>query len=181
MDAYQILSTISDYPRADFKSSLKSGIDQMKDQYPEASKLLLGFEDYVNKQDLDELEEIYTRTFDIKGLCCLDIGYVLFGEDYKRGEFLVNIQRLQKENNVETGVELPDHLTNFLKLMSVINEDDKKELSEKILLPALEKMLSNFQNELTANNFYSNVLRAIESVFKTEYTIDRTIFGGPVC
>ena len=62
-------------------------------------------------------QEYYISTFDVQAICFLDIGYVLFGEDYKRGIFLVNIKKEQIKAGNDCGSELPDHLPNILTLL----------------------------------------------------------------
>lgn len=178
---YNLLSKVTDYPEGDYQDALNEAILSSADPYQETGNHLKELKKYVEDLDLSYLKEVYTRTFDLKGMCCLDLGYTLFGEDYKRGEFLVNIQRLQKEHGIDTGVELPDHLTNIMKLLAVMDEEPKKELIEKIVMPALEKMMDNFHSEINKNNFFSIVLKALDSVFKADFNMDRTIFGGPIC
>lgn len=180
-ELFPILSTLIDYPREDFKEKLKSAIEMGRVDCPEVSDELLEFESVVKDMDLGPLQEMYTRTFDVQGVCCLDIGYVLFGEDYKRGEFLVNIQRLQKDNGIFTGVELPDHLTNFLKLLVVIDEEMRLELIEKILIVAVHKMLDGFHHELGPHNFYFKVLNAIEAALRKNFLHDQIQLGGTLC
>ncbi len=181
MELYNLLSQVADYPRENYKDLLNATINESKDYSSEAAVSLEKFKKYTDERDVNDLEEIYTRTFDIKGQCCLDLGYVLFGEDYKRGDFLVHIQRMQRENNVDTGIELPDHLTNILKLLVVVDEENKKKLVEKIVMPAIAKMLENFPVESNPNSFYSHVLKAVNSAVEVDFEMDRTIFGGPIC
>lgn len=181
MESLGYLSSICDYPKQNLLETVSKFGESIKSEDPVCFEYMQKFSDEVAKKDTHELEELYTTTFDIRGVANLDIGYVLFGEDYKRGEFLVNIKRLQNENQVNTGVELPDHLTNFLKLLTVIETDEKKELVEKVLMPALEKILDHFDGREENPNFYVFPLLALERVLAQSYTKDRTIFGGPVC
>lgn len=181
MESLGYLSSICDYPRAELLSTVSTFGESLKEEDPLSYEYLTKFSNECSKKGTHELEEMFTNTFDIRGVANLDIGYVLFGEDYKRGEFLVNIKRLQKENNVDTGVELPDHLTNFLKLLSVIEESQKKELIEKILMPALEKILDHFDGAEKNPNFYVLPLLVLDRVLERDYTKDRTIFGGVPC
>ena len=37
----------------------------------------------------EQIQELYTRTFDINPVCTLEIGWHIFGEDYARGALLV--------------------------------------------------------------------------------------------
>ena len=62
--------------------------------------------------------EIHTRSFEVQSITTLDVGYVAFGDDYKRGELLVNLNREHEAVGVDCGSELPDHLPNVLRLMA---------------------------------------------------------------
>jgi len=185
MKFYEILSKIADYPRDNYRDFLETAIIESRNCSKETTLYLEEFKSYVEDYKIHELEEIYTRTFDIKGQCCLDLGYVLFGEDYKRGDFLVNIQKMQKDNGVDTGVELPDHLTNILKLLNALGESKdlvvQKKLIEKIVMPAITKMLQNFPKKCSKNNYYGNVLKAVDSAFKADFVMDGTILEGATC
>lgn len=180
-DYYALFSTLLDYP---VKGSLEFANESSRcfaDEFPEASAYINNFTKESENLSLAELEELYTRTFDIQGRACLDLGYVLFGEDYKRGEFLVVIQGLARDHKVETGVELPDHLTNILRLLNNMNEGSRKEMCEKILMPALTKILDNFSGNTTGEDLYVSHLLALKSFLENIYKMDRSILGGPVC
>ena len=177
----EILSALINYPTR----SLVQDIDRCKetfiDKYDEAVTEIGKFEAILSELSVEDREEYYATTFDIQGMCCLDLGYVLFGEDYKRGEFLVNISAMQRDYKVDLGAELADHLPNVLKLIGVMEESKmKKDLIEKVSLPAIIKMLENFQIGKNSNA-YMHVLRAIYKSLSTDYKMDDAIFGGPVC
>lgn len=53
----------------------------------------------------------------------LDLGYVMFGEDYKRGAFLLNMQIEQQKINNDCGTDLPDNICNVLDLMTLSKDD----------------------------------------------------------
>ncbi|RLA64651.1 MAG: nitrate reductase molybdenum cofactor assembly chaperone [Epsilonproteobacteria bacterium] len=175
MNTFEPLAKIISYPDANFKKNLGKVLADLKDS--NAFEYLDKFDKAIANLNLADLEEKYTKTYDIQGQCCLDVGYILFGEDYKRGQFLVEINRLANEHQIDTESELPDHLPNMLKILAKMNEPEKKELIEKTLLPALEKMLENFGHN---NNPFSLPLKAIETYLHASFNIDRKIFGGPV-
>ena len=72
-----------------------------------------------------ELEELYTRTFDINPVCSLEVGWHLFGEDYNRGAFLVRMRGLLREHGIEEGAELPDHLESVLRVLDAFVKRDR--------------------------------------------------------
>ena len=120
------------------------------------------------------LEELYTRTFDIQAPCTLDVGYVLFGEDYKRGHFLVKMHELQNQYENDCGTELADHLPNILTLLEKMKETDPEQaedLVKKIVLPALEKMLQRFSAD--TENIYAGRLRDVDLRLRRDFC------GGP--
>ncbi|MBI3071389.1 MAG: molecular chaperone TorD family protein [Deltaproteobacteria bacterium] len=84
------------------------------------------FAEFVAGRDLRELEELYTSTFDIQGNVCLDVGYQLFGETYKRGQFIVKLRVALREAGVSEAGELPDHLPSVLRFLARRDEEEEK-------------------------------------------------------
>ena len=77
---------------------------------------------------------------------------MLFGEVYKRGELLANLNREHNERGVDCRNELADHLPNLLRLLAIMAEEPEKaelveELVEEILAPALRQMIAEFDPE----------------------------------
>ncbi len=138
--------------------------------------LIRPYTHFLNNETLESLEEVYTNTFDIQAVCPLEIGYTLFGEDYKRGEFLVRMSELHKEYQTPlVSTELGDYLPNVLLLLERMPEDPfKKDFIEKILMPAMEKMLKNFDEKKDSNPF-SLPLRAMNEMFASSYTLNPKI------
>ena len=103
----------------------------------------------------------------MQAICHLDIGYVLFGEDYKRGRLLVEMQREQKEAGIICTPELPDHLPYVLQLLAVHEDKERAcEMAHVLVLPALEKMLQNFKKD---GNVYRHVLTAAAHLLEKDY------------
>jgi len=178
MDKFELFSKIISYPDIFYKQNVEQGLIELKDSYPDAYQYLETFDKKIAEMDLTALEEKYTKTYDIQGQCCLDVGYILFGEDYKRGQFLVEINRLANEHQVDTESELPDHLPNILKLLVKLDKAERKEMIERILLPALDKMMENFGH---TSNPFSLPLKTIETYLQTDFNMDKKLFGGPIC
>ncbi|MDZ7764417.1 MAG: hypothetical protein U5K00_08325 [Melioribacteraceae bacterium] len=94
------------------------------------------------------MEEIYTRSFDVQALTTLDLGYVLFGDDYKRGELLVNLNNEHKKAENSCGNELSDHLPNILRLLAKLKDEElRADIISLILHPALRKIESEFDSK----------------------------------
>ncbi len=70
----------------------------------------------------------------------------MFGDDYKRGELLVNLNREHGAAGIDCGDELPDHLPNVLRLLARWEDRElAAEFAEEILHPALERMVAEFE------------------------------------
>ena len=52
----------------------------------------------------------HTRTFDLNPVCTLEVGYHLFCENYKRGEFLANLRATEAPFELGQEFQLPDYL-----------------------------------------------------------------------
>ena len=97
--------------------------------------------------DRRQREELFLKTFEVQALCHLELGYVLFGEDYKRGLFLANMKEEQERAGLDGGIELADHLANVLCLLPRLDDEDLvRDLAEQALIPALRTMLEGFDD-----------------------------------
>jgi nitrate reductase assembly molybdenum cofactor insertion protein NarJ len=114
-------------------------------RYAKASAELDRFLAFLPAHDLLLMQELFTRSFDVQAITTLDIGYVLFGDDYKRGEMLANLNREHIEAGVDCGTELADYLPNILRLMAAHEDEDLiLDLAHEILAPALREMTGEF-------------------------------------
>lgn len=138
--------------------------------YPQLVSPFFPFLDFVQKTPIDKIREIYMRTFDIQALCCMDLGYVLFGEDYTRGKILANLNKEHNEAGIHCRGELSDRLPNVLRLISALDDEElKEELVSYLLKPALGKMIDEFipdrieQKEDIYQKFHHTVLEKKDS------------------
>ena len=105
----------------------------------------------------------------------MDIGYVLFGDDYKRAELLSHLTREHKQVGNDCGVELADHLPNVLRLIPrLIDSELVAELVSEILVPALMLMIREFDPSLLEKkneNYQKHYKTLIESAPGSDLTI----------
>jgi nitrate reductase assembly molybdenum cofactor insertion protein NarJ len=149
---YQQIAHLFDYPEQDYPARVEAVCELMENRYPQAAVELNAFARALPSQNgafsvsaLDEVQEIFTRSFDVQSITTLSVGYVVFGDDYKRGELLVNLNREHREAGVDCGSELPDHLPNVLHLIALWRDEEMVvEFVEEILHPALDRMISEF-------------------------------------
>lgn len=178
------------YPAADYSERANMCLVMLEERYPEAAMEIEPFVNYMLSHTEDEREELYTKTFDVQPICYLDLGYVIFGEDYKRGAFLLHMQEEQLKEGNDCGTDLSDNICNMLTLYSKSdNQSLLDELAVKILIPGVEKMIAEFkqarvdlkvkvlkklhkaiiQEELNHGNVYKNVFSALLIVLKKDF------------
>jgi len=189
-DHYIFFADLLRYPESNFPEVLEAGMTSLQAKYPEAVEELQVFADFIRNHTADEREELYTKTFDVQPICYLDLGYVIFGEDYKRGAFLLHMQGEQQAAGNDCGTDLADNISNMLTLFTkTSNQQIIDELAVKILIPGVEKMIAEFaqarvdlkvkvlkklhraiiQEELNQGNVYRNVFTALLSVLKKDF------------
>ncbi len=142
---YLQLADLLDYPQEGLGDRLRQIYPALDAGYPEAAEGLKQFERLIEPLSLPSLQELYLRTFDVQAITTLDVGYVLFGDDYKRGKLLVNLTREHRQAGVDCGSELADHLPNVLRLIATMQDQAcRTELVKYIVAPALRKMILEF-------------------------------------
>lgn len=161
---YTKIADLFRYPTEKLMDDSLDVIETLSSDYPNQAEIVKGFIENFSSLTLHQRQEYYIKTFDIQAVCFLDIGYVLFGEDYKRGDFLVQMKEEQRKANNDCGVELPDHLPNVLTLLSKTSEEFAEELVATICIPAIEEMIEKFQSQ----NAYLELLKMLRSVMKQD-------------
>jgi nitrate reductase molybdenum cofactor assembly chaperone len=142
---YTMLAGLFSYPDAQFDKKARHIQACLEDTCADAAAELREFTEFAFQASLVDLEELYTRSFDVQAVTTLDLGYVLFGDDYKRGELLVNLSNEHRHAGVDCGTELPDHLPNVLRLLDAMQKPElRRELVMKIVGPALRKIMAEF-------------------------------------
>ena len=148
LNHYDKLAVLFRYPGADFPEEVKNIEKFLEQTYPETIPVFSEFANYVYSSTRETLEEIYTRTFDVQAITTLDLGYVLFGDDYKRGALLANLSKEHQNANNDCGKELADNLSNLLTLLPKLTDAElQNELVGEIILPALFKIIEEFKTE----------------------------------
>ena len=146
---YELLSVLFFYPENE------SDIKKIKDVYsylsinlPESTEVMKPFMEFISSSNLGEIQELFLRSFDIQAITTLDIGFILFGEDYKRGQLLVHLNMEHREAGNICHTELSDHMPNVLRLLPKMKDDTlRMEIATQLLAPAVVKMLAEFDPE----------------------------------
>ncbi|MBK9282981.1 MAG: hypothetical protein IPM51_01530 [Sphingobacteriaceae bacterium] len=184
------LSELFRYPESGSPQKVLACQEALESDYPTAAKHLLPFTKHFISLDDDKREELFTKTFDVQPICYLDLGYVIFGEDYKRGSFLLHMQNEQSQVGRDCSPELPDHLYHVLHLITMHPDATfVDELVAKILVPAVKKMMAEFDSakielkmkvikklhnaliaeDMNFGNVYNNAFAALLNVLEIDF------------
>ena len=160
---YNLFADLLDYPSPTIRQQAEQCLEHLRFIHPEAANLLEAFCGGLKKHSLEQIEELYTITFDMQPVCYPYIGYQLFGESYKRGALMAQLNEAYHASGYSAGQELPDHLSaslRFLGLGVATQEDDfGRTLLAEGLVPALEKMIRTFDKQ--SKNPYLGLLSAL--------------------
>ncbi len=136
------------YPNSSIRARAEECRVQLQESHPEAAAALESFLHGLRQCDFERLKELYTVTFDVQPVCYPYIGYHLFGESYKRGAFMAQLNEAYRACGFSAGQELPDHLSVALRFLGLDATNREGEFCQALLnsglIPALEKMLRTF-------------------------------------
>jgi len=128
---------------------------------PEASVPLESFIGFLENNDISRIEEVFTGTFDLQSLCHPYVGYQLCGESQQRTMFMIKLRELYQQYDFISRNELPDHLTEIMRFIGSIDDQDcRQEIIREGLLPALAKMTQGVESD---GHPYVDVLNALQN------------------
>ncbi|GIW36903.1 MAG: hypothetical protein KatS3mg073_1048 [Meiothermus sp.] len=152
---FETLALAYQYPKP---GSTKALWEQVRD-LPEsrAKDLLERFLQAISELRLAEREELYTRTLELTPLTAPYIGYAVYGEDYRRGRLMADLNAAYAKLGIDMAGEIPDHLIPVLRYLAVA-EAPLSELLQ-LLGPALHQILHTLKT-LEPQNPYLLLLEA---------------------
>lgn len=124
----------------------------------EAAETLEAFERAAVRKTFDELQDLYTRTFDLTPVCAPFLSVHLFGqESFRRARLMTGLEETYRSGGFDRGTELPDHLAVVLGAAEAFSEDEWAELVEHVLARPLARM----KGALDLKNPYRHLLEAV--------------------
>ena len=155
--ALPAIADLLEYPDIDCQSKIAACAN---------NNALTKFRSGIHLLALADLQELYTRTFDLNPVCALEVGYHLFGENYKRGEFLANLRETEAPFDLGQENQLPDYLPVLLRLLTKLDDEElRSSLISQCMVPAIEKMMSSFKD---TENPYRYLLEAVRTTLQSE-------------
>lgn len=149
------LACLFDYPTEKYFSQASECMELIREQQPDAVEVFEPFLDYVRGMSISGLEESFSYMFDLSPVCTLEIGWHLFGEDYRRGQYMAKMRRELVIAGIEETHELPDHLTHSLLLLDAMSPQDSEYFASACVIPGMEKMVEGFEKQESA---YKNLV-----------------------
>jgi nitrate reductase delta subunit len=166
---YEQLARLFEYPGEAYRARAEACLEMMRSEQAEAAESLAEFYAGIRDLSTDDLQELFTRTFDLNPMCTLEVGWQLYGEDYQRGEFLVKMRGQLRGHELQESSELPDHLTHALALLARLEPDEAADFAGEFLLPALDKMRAGWREN---RNAFAALLDAAFLRLKSQYRYD---------
>ena len=160
---YNALVALLTYPEADYPQRIETSVRAASE---ECRGQLEQFAIQMRGRATDELQELFTQTFDLNPMCSLELGWHLFGENYERGQLLVRLREELRRHGLEESTELPDHLTHVLQLVERMEHETAADFVAACVLPALEKMLQAMHGK---ENPFEHVLLAVRSLLRSQF------------
>ena len=180
-EIYDALAGLLAYPDEHFQKRTRLCRLALAEHHHEAAEYLHKFAQHVDAMAVEGVQELYTQAFDLNPICSLDVGWQLFGENYSRGEFLVEMRQTLRRLDVPESTELPDHITHVLAAFGRMPGKEADRFASKFLLPAIEKMLQGLNGKQCP---YDEVLQAIRAVVLSPYGAaipSPSASEGPTC
>lgn len=150
------------YPTEGLAARVEAGLTAMASSCPAAARAFEPFVSFASTARTEELEELYTRTFDLNPAATLETGWHLYGERYERGAFLARMRSILATHQVSEEGELPDHLCPALVLMGRMDKGQASRLAREVFLPAVRKIIIAIE----VGNPYRGVLLAVEAALE---------------
>ena len=165
---YTLLADLLVYPKEDIGPRIKECLAALDGAGypPEAAAELKKFQHEVDSLSLDDIQGIYSYTFEMTSDYTLDIGSLLY-DGFKRSSKLSALKSMYMDtgfpyDEVAKG-ELPDHLPVLLRFLGYSQDAAlKHDLVETFINLAMEKLSKNFHRN--KGNLYAHLIDAIYRV-----------------
>lgn len=148
-EGYASLSRMLDYPGG--KEGMAADCDMagkaLQDRDIESP--LAPFARFVESSAMEKLQEEYVATFDFNPAVALYLGHHLFGDNQKKGAYLIRLkQEFGRHGFTPSGHELPDHLPLVLGFLAHLarnaEEGIRRSFVSEYVLPGVERLGAAF-------------------------------------
>ncbi len=163
---FGLLATLLRYPTESYVADVMHSCTSLAAIDPKVAAPLSEYLERTGDLSVEDLQVLYTATFDLDSICSLEIGWHLFGENYERGEFLVKMRGELRRLGVNESSELPDHLSHGLEALDRMEPQKAAEFAAACLFPALDKMIAGIKGK---TNPFECVLAAARQLLELRF------------
>lgn len=172
---FELLAALFCYPQRGYVSKANRASEALAARGSEIAAPVRTFLERTRGLSLEDLQVLYTTTFDLDPVCSLEVGWHLFGENYERGEFLVRMRGELRRVGVTESAELPDHLSHALELLARMDREEAAEFAGACLYPALDKMSAAIKDR---SNPFEYLLVAAVRLLELRYGRPEPVLGA---
>ncbi len=165
---HDLLATLFTYPGSDFADRAARCRAALGEEHPAAAAHLEELAAWAGVHTVEQAQELFVQTFDLNPVCSLEVGWHLYGDNYDRGEFLVEMRRRLREHGLAESLELPDHLTHAVAVLGRMAPEPAAGFWQGSVRPALRKMLDSLQG---AGNPLEGALQATFLALEARHAI----------
>lgn len=142
---YQALSEAFSYPWD--KERLISSVEGIAGYLGKTGEenSLAGLREFISQSDLGRIQEDYISAFDLSPACAPYVGYHLYGDNHKKGEYMIKVKGVYREHGYRPPEdELPDHLAVMFDFVAGLSkrgaDEERKEFLAAYMHQGLRKM-----------------------------------------
>lgn len=159
----ELLANMLEYPQEDFPKKINELNDQMTNlnTKDDSMNLLKEFIEFVNIHKIEELQELYIKTFEVNPICSLYASIHLFGEEsFKRSDFMARLKQAYNEYGMAFDEkELPDFIPIILRFTIYLKDEKRLEdFIKRCILKPLSTMIETLGNK---SNPYKSLMEYI--------------------
>lgn len=161
---YTRLGELLRYPKEDVRPVVDECLNILtKGEYPdEVVNELKNFRNDLDRVALDQLQELYSYTFELVSDTTLDMGYYIH-DGFKRSRNLLTVKAMYRDKGfpfeeIAMG-ELPDNLSITLQFIGFLKDEElRKDFTKSFVIQSMEKLNRNFQSK---KNAYRHLVNAV--------------------
>ena len=146
---YATLARMLDYPQEKEGLLTALGVVQGYLAGGQSKCSLASYGEFVTASTLAEIQEEYVATFDFNPSVAPWLGHHLFGDNQKKGAYLIALKGEYGRNGyTPLGNELPDHLPLILRFLAHLacrgDDGARRSFIESFVLPGVGKLADSF-------------------------------------
>ena len=177
----ELIASTLEYPQEDFPEKINELSNRVENLNTKDSSvsLLKKFAEFVNTHKIEELQELYVKTFEVNPVCSLYASIHLFGEEsFKRSDFMARLKQAYNEYGMTFNEkELPDFIPIILRFIAYLKDEKRLgDFIKRCILNPLD-VISNTMIETLENksNPYKSLMEYIKKFAENNLTDLRRI------